>query len=93
MLSVPSPPSREEIEAQFVALLNGSQSRDQVDRWAAQWVTDPDAGGVDDEDVWWALTLLCGVDLRHGEHATYLHDDEQVRDWLEAFRTRCSMMG
>jgi hypothetical protein len=29
MLSIPPPPSREEVEAQFVALLSGSQSRDQ----------------------------------------------------------------
>ena len=61
MLSVPQPPTREEVEARFVALLNGSQSRGQVDRWAAPWVTHPDAGGVDGEDVWWALTLLYGV--------------------------------
>ena len=74
-------------------LLNGSQPRDQVDRWAAQWVTDPDGGGVDDEDVWWALTLLYGVDLRHDEDAPYLHDDEQIGDWLEEFRTRCARKG
>lgn len=48
-----------------------------------------DAGGVDDEGVWWALTLLYGVDLRHDKDNPYLHDDEQIRDWLEEFGTRC----
>jgi hypothetical protein len=47
-----------------------------------------DAGGVDDEGVWWALTFLYGVDLRHDKDGPYLHD-EQIRDWLEEFGTRC----
>jgi hypothetical protein len=59
--------------ARFVALLNGSQSRDEVDRWAAQWVTDLDAGGVGDEQVWWALTA--------GGRDDYLR---QTEAWLAA---------
>ena len=82
------PPSRDQIEARLLALLDGSQSRDEVDRWAAQWVTDPDGGGVEDEDVWWALTQLYGIDLRHAKDGPYLHDDEQIRHWLHAFRAR-----
>jgi hypothetical protein len=44
---------------------------------------------IPDELVWWALTLLHGVDLRHGEAGPYLHDDEQLRGWLDDFRARC----
>jgi hypothetical protein len=61
MSSVPPPPSREQVEERFAALLDGGQSRDEVDRWAAQWVGAPDGGRVEDAVVWWALTLICGI--------------------------------
>lgn len=80
-------PSRWEVEEQFTSLLDGSRSRDDVDRWAAQWVA-ADHAEVEDEHVWWALTLLCGIDLRHGPGEPYLHDDEQVAGWLDEFRRR-----
>ena len=82
-------PSRSEVEEQFESLLAGSRSRDEVDRWAAQWVAADDSE-VEDEHVWWALTLLCGIELRHGPGASYLHDDEQVAEWLQGFRRRCA---
>jgi hypothetical protein len=89
-MSSTQPPSREQVEAHLLALLDGSQSREQVDRWATQWMTLSDADDViPDELVWWALTLLHGVDLRHGEAGPYLHDDEQLRGWLDDFRARC----
>jgi hypothetical protein len=53
----------------------------------------PDGGGVEDAEVWWALTPFCGIDLRHAEHGPYLHDDEQIRDWLKEFRARCAETG
>ncbi|WP_431884041.1 hypothetical protein [Micromonospora gifhornensis] len=43
---------------------------------------------MEDADVWWALTQLHGIDLRHAKDGPYLHDDEQVRHWLHAFRAR-----
>ncbi|MFV2008319.1 MULTISPECIES: hypothetical protein [unclassified Micromonospora] len=43
---------------------------------------------MEDEDVWWALTQLLGIDLRHAKDGPYLHDDEQLRHWLHAFRAR-----
>jgi hypothetical protein len=92
-MSSTQPPSREQVEARFLALLDGSQTRDQVDRWAAQWVARSHADDVRDEHVWWALTLLHGVDLRHGKAGPYLHNDGQIRGWLEDFRARCSPTG
>ncbi|WP_327256617.1 hypothetical protein [Streptomyces sp. NBC_01244] len=79
-------PDLDEIEACFAALVEGRMSRDAADRWAGRWV----AGDTVecDELSWWALTLLYGIDLRHGPGEPYLHDDEQVRDWLEEFRRR-----
>jgi hypothetical protein len=87
-MSSRQPPSREQVEARLMALLDGSQSRDQADRWATQWVA-VSSNDDTDEAVWWALTLLHGVDLRQGEDDPYLHDDEQIRDWLDDFRARC----
>jgi len=43
-----------------------------------------------DETVWWGRHLLCGIDMRLGPDAPYLHDDEQMRGWLREFRARCA---
>ncbi|WP_235078950.1 hypothetical protein [Amycolatopsis orientalis] len=76
----------DEIEAHFVALLDGRTSRDAVDQWAARWLTDDQLSW--DELSLWALGLLCGIDLRQGPDGAYLHDDGQVRDWLDELRSR-----
>ncbi|GAB3914411.1 hypothetical protein ACFQ1S_00685 [Kibdelosporangium lantanae] len=79
-------PDLDEIEAHFVALLDGRLSRDAVDRWARRWVANDDLTW--DEVSWWALGLLYGIDLRHGPHEDYLHDEGQIRDWLTELRAR-----
>ena len=84
----PRPPSRGEVEDKFQAVLAGSATRDEVDRWAAHWVAAVDAG-IEDDAVWWGLCMLAGIDLRHGQDQPYLHDDEQIIEWLEDFRRRC----
>lgn len=44
-----------------------------------------------DDLSWWALNRLCGIDLPAGESGGYLHDDEQVRQWLAELRKRRAM--
>jgi hypothetical protein len=70
------------MEARFVALLNGSLTRDEVDRWAAQW----DGAGIDDDLVSWALDKLHGIDMMQGPGGHYLHDEKQIVNWLAKFR-------
>jgi hypothetical protein len=85
-------PGLDEVEACFVALLEGRASRDTADRWAARWVEKgfhDDGSRLEwDELTWWALGLLHGIDLRSGAGEPYLHDDGQVRGWLEELRRR-----
>lgn len=78
------PPSRADVERQFERLLSGAASRDEVDRWASRYF----AGGVHVEDpaVWAALERLQGVDLPDGPDGNYLHDLEQVAEWLTELR-------
>ncbi|GIF70053.1 hypothetical protein Ais01nite_80880 [Asanoa ishikariensis] len=83
-------PARDEVDAWFAAVLAGTASRDEADRWAAQWFTGDADRLVHDEHVWWALGLLYGVDLPADRTGTFLHDDEQVREWLAEFRARCA---
>ncbi|MFF7456330.1 hypothetical protein [Kitasatospora sp. NPDC008115] len=84
-------PTPDEIEERFVALVEGRLTRDEADRWAARWVADD---GVEwDDTSWWALGLLYGIDLPDGEHGAYLHDDEQLREWLVELRERRSADG
>ncbi|GAA1806571.1 hypothetical protein HC028_02760 [Planosporangium flavigriseum] len=90
MSPVPQPPSRAQVESWFLAVLNGSQSRDAADRWATQQMWDLEDVDVDDEAVWWGLDMLCGIDLEHGPDGPYLYSDEQIRGWLEEFRARCT---
>ncbi|MCX5582190.1 hypothetical protein ACFV0H_38835 [Streptomyces erythrochromogenes] len=79
-------PDLDEIDARFAAVAEGRTSRDAADRWAARWVDDTT---LDWDDLsWWALQLLHGIDLRPGPGEPYLHDDEQVRDWLRELRRR-----
>jgi hypothetical protein len=79
-------PGLDEIEALFVALLDTRVSRDEADRWAADWVRDDSL--VWDDLSWWALNLLHGIDLQAGSGDSYLHDDGQVREWLTELRRR-----
>jgi hypothetical protein len=87
MRSAPPPPSRAEVERQFIELLAGRVSRDTVNRWAAHWVAADDPA-VEDPSIWWALGILYGIDLQHGPSRPYLHDDEQIASWVEEFRAR-----
>ncbi|MGV9314767.1 hypothetical protein ACWDR0_21660 [Streptomyces sp. NPDC003691] len=85
-MSAISQPSLDEIEARFVALVEGRLTRDEVDRWAAGWVAQDELGW--DDLSWWALNLLHGIDLPAGPGGGYLHDEEQVRLWLAELRAR-----
>ncbi|MBN6057279.1 hypothetical protein JYK22_35475 [Nonomuraea sp. RK-328] len=80
-------PSRAQVEAQLDGILNGSVTRDQADRWAAEWICADDPA-IDDDIVWWALSHLHGIDLRAGPDDDYLHSDDQVAEWLAEFRGR-----
>ncbi|GAA1287784.1 hypothetical protein Psi02_70300 [Planotetraspora silvatica] len=79
-------PDLDEIEERFVAILEGRLSRDEADRWAMRWVADGDLAWEALE--WWALNLLAGIDLPAGPAGDYLHDDEQVRAWLQELQQR-----
>ena len=63
-------------------MLDGSESRESVSTWAMTWVAAEGDPGVKDAAVWEALTLLGGIDLRHGLDEPYLHSPEQIAGWL-----------
>ncbi|MEU6238748.1 hypothetical protein [Kitasatospora sp. NPDC047058] len=79
-------PDPAEIERWFAAVAEGRVSRDAADRWAGRWFLDDELEW--DEPSLWALGLLYGIDLRPGPGEPYLHDDEQVREWLAELRRR-----
>lgn len=74
-----------------MAVVEGRLSRDAADRWAARWVMDDDL--VWDDVAWWALNLLFGSDLPQDRCGGHLHDDAQVREWLDELRRRRSARG
>ncbi|MGW1728926.1 hypothetical protein ACWCQK_39455 [Streptomyces sp. NPDC002306] len=85
-MNVSRQPTLDEIEENFVALIQGHLSREEADHWAARWVADE---GLHWDDIsWWALSLLHGVDLPADKGGAYLHDDEQLGAWLAELRTR-----
>lgn len=84
-----SAPTRREVEEWFTSILAGTRTRAEADEWAAAWHVGPAADTVDDGTVWWALGLLHGIDLTSGPGQPFLHDDQQVRQWLHEFRIRC----
>ncbi|MFB7950321.1 hypothetical protein ACFC6L_36065 [Kitasatospora phosalacinea] len=78
--------AEDEIERRLAAVADGSADRDAVDRWAGRQLS---ADGREwDEPSRWALELLFGIDLRHGPGEPYLHDEEQVGEWLAEYRRR-----
>ncbi|MEU4422051.1 hypothetical protein AB0F81_15610 [Actinoplanes sp. NPDC024001] len=84
------PPARKEVEGWFTAVLAGTRTRDEADRWAAQWHGTPADRLFTDDVTWWALGHLHGIDLQD-QDGRFLHDDEQVAQWLEEFRHRCQI--
>ena len=82
-------PTLDEIEDRFVELVAGRLPRGEADSWAARWVME--GGIVWDELSWWALNCLYGIDLPASDGGGYLHDDEQVRQWLAELRKRRAM--
>lgn len=80
------PPTRLEIEAVFLDLIDGRRSRDEVVQWAGQWVF-----GYPSDDmnpaVWDALVALVMVDSITTDRP-YLFMKEDFRSWLEDFRKR-----
>jgi hypothetical protein len=85
-MTAPTPPTRADVERKFSDLVAGRTTRKAVDRWAGQRVGAFETD-VEDPVVWWALTMLYGVDLQAGPDQ-YLHDDEQLAEWLQEFRDR-----
>ena len=82
------PPTRGDINEWLTAILAGTRTGAEADRWAAQWHGRNDDCLVADEVTWWALGLLHGIDMPDLD-GKFLHDDEQVEQWLEEFRRRC----
>ncbi|MBW5248068.1 hypothetical protein JGS39_03340 [Streptomyces sp. P01-B04] len=79
-------PTVDEVENRLASLIEGRLTRDEADRWASRWVADDRLAW--DDISWWALNLLCGIDLPADESGGYLHDDGQVRGWLAELRKR-----
>src|SRR5205823_1464387 len=81
------PPTRDEIDALFTAVLAGIRTRDEAARWAAQspTVRSPtrSSGGL--SIYFTALTRL-------PPEGASMHDDKQVRQWLGEFRDRCRIL-
>ena len=72
-------------DSQPQAVLAGTRTRDETDQWAAQWHGSAADYLVTDEVTWWALGLLHGIDLPDPD-GRFLHDDDQLAQWLEEFR-------
>lgn len=83
-----SPPaadvSRDEVERTLVELLRGRTSRQKVGAWVQERLAELD-GEIADPAVWTTLSLLSGLTLKIAPDV-FLHDDEQIADWLAEFR-------
>lgn len=55
-------PTRAEVEAKLMGLIDGSLTREQAADWAAQWVMIMDDQPVDDWGAWDALEALSMAD-------------------------------
>ena len=83
-VTTPAPPSRAEVEAQLLGLIEGRIRRDDATAWAMQWVAASDPG-VDDAVVWEALNNLVGADAVSTDRP-YLLQEIDFRVWLDELR-------
>jgi hypothetical protein len=81
------PPTRAQVEAVFLDLLDGRRSRDDVVRWAGQWVFADHPPDIDPA-VWDALNLLGMADLPTADRP-HLYVEDDFRSWLQEFREKC----
>jgi hypothetical protein len=80
----PPSPSRQEVEARLLDLIEGRSTREEAASWAEQWV-DSDGERVSDPAVWKALTQLSGADLKTIDRP-YLHEQADFEAWLGMLR-------
>ena len=81
-------PTRSEIEARLVLLIEKEDTRAEVADWASEFTTydDPEIyPEVDDPAVWKALTQLAGADLQTSP-SEFLHCQDDFRAWLVELR-------
>jgi hypothetical protein len=80
--------TRSDISKQFDALIDGTGSREDIDRWAETLMRAQDLGklkfepATDEDQLWRAITYLFGVGLKTSS-SNYLHSVEDFR----AFRS------
>ncbi|MFI0356199.1 hypothetical protein [Actinomadura sp. 9N407] len=91
-------PSRAEVETHWVALAEGSTTREAVHTWTAWWVEHTNAT-IEDPMVWSALVRLHGFDMTalpetpnritHGGAGRYVHPDAHIVKELARWRAMC----
>ena len=79
-----TPPSLTDVDTLFANLQGGRCSREDADRWAAQWHGAAESPRLHPA-IWVALSRLHGCDLRHGPGEDYLHTNEQIAEWHAEF--------
>lgn len=74
------------MEAKLLALIDGTENRQEVAAWAMQWV-DADDPGVEDPAVWEALGNLAGADAISTDRP-YLFEVVDFQAWLDELRSQ-----
>lgn len=74
-------PTRAEVEAKLMGLIDGSLRREQAADWAAQWVMIMDDQPVNDWGAWDALEALSMADVITTDRP-YLFEKEDFVNWL-----------
>lgn len=75
-------PTRQEVVALLLAVLDGTTSRLAAAEWATEMqenIESEDAEAVD-PDMWHLLRLAATLDVQSGE--AYLHSDNDIREWI-----------
>jgi hypothetical protein len=81
-------PTRADVEAKLLDLIEGRASREEVSSWAQYWLHEDFEKGrdlFDDPVLLDALEALSGADLG-GFERPYLHYEEDFRAWLDELR-------
>ena len=82
-------PPRNEVRSRLLRLIEGLDTRESADEWAAEHIAHDDedtqvGGPAWDEGVWTALLHLFGSDMKISDDE-YLHGPNNFRAWLDEF--------
>lgn len=75
-------PTKKDIENKINKLIEKTITREEVTKWATNYVDNEDVIGIDNLEDWNLLISICAVDLLV-QPDEYLYSIEDIKQWIQ----------